>query len=199
MNYSKLILALLTVGLLSMGSVGIAFGEDDDDERGERGEESERGGWMESRAPLAPVVNATYTQECGSCHMAYQPGLLPPQAWAQIMAPAALANHYGDDASLTDDLRTEISTYLGANATDLALQRNPHRVSPGGSTPSQALPRITATTDFKRQHDEIPARLGTGNPEVGSFSKCEACHRGAAEGDYNERQISIPGHGRWED
>ena len=48
-------------------------------------------------------------------------------------------------------------------------------------------------------HDEIPPRMVKDNPEVGSFSQCNSCHRGAAEGVYNEHQVSIPGYGRWED
>jgi hypothetical protein len=115
------------------------------------------------------------------------------------MEPAALANHYGDDASLSNELRTEISTFLGANAADLAQQGNPHRLPPDGTIAGQTLPRITETSDFKRKHDEIPARLIKDNPEVGSLSQCNACHRGAPEGDYNERQINIPGHGPWKD
>ena len=149
------------------------------------------------RQALAPVVNATYSQECGSCHMAYPPGLLPPQAWAQIMTPEALANHYGDDASLSEELRTEISTFLGANAANVMLQMVPSGASNAGAASS--LPRITESVDFKREHDEIPARLVTGNPEVGSFSQCNACHRKAAEGNYDERWIDIPGHGPWKD
>jgi hypothetical protein len=27
---------------------------------------------------LLPVNNSTYIKNCGSCHLAYQPGLLPP-------------------------------------------------------------------------------------------------------------------------
>ena len=195
MKHPKPILGLLVVSLLSLGSAGLAFGDDDDDEGEEHGRyrESE---WMESRTSLAPIANATYTQECGSCHMAYQPGLLPPRAWAEIMTPAALKNHFGDDASLTEALRAEISTFLGANSADLGRQGYPMQdsVSVAGG-----LPRITETASFKDEHNEIPARLVKDNPEVGSFSQCNRCHRGAVEGDYEERRIDIPGHGPWRD
>ncbi|MBK1717036.1 cytochrome C [Thiocystis violacea] len=199
MKPSKPILILLAIGLLSLGTVGLAFGDDDDDDDEGREGGREESGWMESRAPLASVVNATYNTECGACHMAYQPGLLPPRAWAEIMTPAALANHYGDDASLTDDLRTEIITFLGANSADLALQGNPQRGDSSGANTGGARPRITETTNFKREHDKIPARLVKDNPEVGSLSQCNACHRGATDGDYSERRIDIPGHGPWKD
>jgi hypothetical protein len=192
----KSVLTLLLTGTLAMGSAHLAFADDDDDDDDDNKHDRKHSGLFESRQ--APIVNATYSEECGSCHMAYQPGLLPPQAWAQIMAPEALANHYGDDASLSEELRTEISAFLGANATDVAQQMAPSGASNAGAV-SGSLPRITESVDFKREHDEIPARLVTGNPEVGSFSQCNTCHRKAAEGNYDERWIDIPGHGPWKD
>jgi hypothetical protein len=195
MNHSKRIILILAAGLLSLGAVGLAFS--DDNERGHRG------GWVESRADVTPVANATYSQECGSCHLAYQPGLLPAQAWTRIMDPAALGNHYGDDASLTDALRTEIGAYLTANAADQSEQTRARAFAVASGTidsnQGDVLPRVTETRYFVRKHDEIPARLVAGNPEVGSFSQCNACHRGAAKGVYNEHQVNIPGYGRWKD
>ncbi len=195
MNPSRQILLIMAASLFSLGAVGVAFSDDD--------ERAQHGGWVQSRADVAPVANATYAQECGSCHVAYQPGLLPATAWQKIMAPAALGNHYGDDASLTDELRNEIGNYLTANAADQATQVRARAfavaLNTSGSTQGDALPRITETRYFVRKHDEIPARLVTGNPDVGSFSQCNTCHRGAAEGVYNEHQVSIPGYGGWED
>lgn len=59
--------------------------------------------------------------------------------------------------------------------------------------------RISDTLYFKREHDEIPNRYVTGNKEVGSFSRCAACHTRADSGSYNEHQVRIPGVGRWDD
>jgi len=178
----KSVLTLLLTGTLAMGTAHLAFADDDDEDDD----------WFESPQTLAPPVNATYNQECGSCHMAYPPGLLPPQAWARIMTPEALADHYGDDAGLTEELRTEISTFLQAGASQVTP-----RMAPSGAV--SGLPRITDSVAFRHEHDEIPARLVTGNPEVKSFSQCNACHRKAAEGNYDERWIDIPGHGPWKD
>ena len=33
---------------------------------------------------VEPVTNKTYADECGSCHYAYPPGLLPSQSWAKL-------------------------------------------------------------------------------------------------------------------
>ncbi|MBK1717041.1 hypothetical protein [Thiocystis violacea] len=52
--------------------------------------------------------------------MAYQPGRLPALAWARIMDPAALADHYGDEASLPAETLITITTYLTARAAEQA-------------------------------------------------------------------------------
>jgi hypothetical protein len=64
---------------------------------------------------------------------------------------------------------------------------------------NQDPPRITQTRYFLRKHDEVPMRLVSGNPKIGSFSNCQACHVGAARGDFDEDDVRIPGVGRWED
>ena len=59
--------------------------------------------------------------------------------------------------------------------------------------------RISETDYFRGQHHEIPAKMVTGNPDVVSFSRCETCHQGAEQGDFDEHGVRIPGHGRWDD
>ena len=193
MKTSKPIL-ILSFAILAGLAAGLALGDSDDEH-----EEDEHGGrWIAPRADVAPVTNAVYGEECGGCHMAYQPGLLPGAAWAHIMAPEALAAHYGDDASLADTTRREIAAYLEANSADGA-SRSRSRAFAVDVSLAGGLPRITETRYFRNEHHEIPARLVTGNDQVGSFSNCNACHQGAAEGVYNEDRINIPGVGRWED
>jgi hypothetical protein len=192
MNHHQQILSILAVGIFTLGAAGVAFGDDDDDD-------DRRGKRSQPRADFAPLTNAAYSEECGSCHMAYQPGLLPARAWTAIMSPAGLSNHYGDDASLTDELRNEISAYLTANGADRSGGKRASKFAESRAGADGGLPRISENPYFVKEHDEIPARLIKDNPDVGSLSKCNACHRGAAEGDYSERQINIPGHGPWED
>jgi hypothetical protein len=203
MSTSNRTIAIIASCLLSSSAVGLALGDSDDNHHDEHETHDTDGGWLKCRPDVAPVTDATYTVECGSCHMAYQPGLLPADSWEQIMSPAALGDHYGDDASLTDEVRTEIATFLGKHSADQAEHSRSRAFAVAANPPPSgqgtALPRITETRYFTREHDEIPPRLVTGNPEVGSFSQCNSCHRGAAEGVYNEKRVSIPGHGRWDD
>ena len=200
MKHPRSSFAVLTIGVLSLAAAGMAFGDDDGDEGRRGGGDPSRG--MSSRAPLVMAGYATYAEECSTCHMAYQPGLLPALAWARIMDPAALASHYGDDASLPAAIINQITAYLTRNAADQRGDRRAQAIvagTPHLAGPGEALPRISETSYFKSEHDEIPARLVKDNPEVGGFSQCNACHRRATEGDYSERQIDIPGYGRWKD
>ena len=190
-------LVIAIAGLLALGGTGLALSDSDhDDDEGY--ERHERGGWIKPREDVAPVANTTYAEECGACHMAYQPGLLPAAAWQRIVSPDGLGDHYGDDASLPDGLRTEIAAYLEANAADGA-SRSRSRAFAVGEAGLGALPRISETRYFRNEHHEIPARMVTDNPDVGSFSNCNACHQTADKGIYNEDNVRIPGVGRWDD
>ncbi len=42
--------------------------------------------------------NASYEKECGACHYAFNPSLLPAASWAGLMT--SLREHFGEDASL---------------------------------------------------------------------------------------------------
>jgi hypothetical protein len=191
-------LAVAVAGILVAGAAGLAFSDSDDDHDDDDHHRGRHGTWVKPREDVAPVANAAYAEECGACHMPYQPGLLPTAAWKLIMAPQGLSAHYGDDASLADESRVQIAAYLEANAADLASRSRSRAFAKGGSSEG-GLPRITGTRYFRNEHHEIPRRLVADNPEVRSFSRCDACHQGAADGVYNEHRVRIPGHGRWDD
>lgn len=204
----KKTIVLIVLGILSIASIGTVLsssgpGEREHDERYAHERESagypsgaQQGGWIESRADIQPLANTAYKNECGACHFAYQPGLLPRQSWERVMD--SLDSHYGDDASLDQPLADEIRSYLLANAADRASQSRA-RAFAAGPAAGNELPRITATNYFRREHYEIPVRFVQGNAAVRSFSNCQACHRGAEAGIYNEHQVLIPGVGRWDD
>jgi hypothetical protein len=204
----KKTISIIALGILSIASIGVVmssseWSEREDEERYGKEYESDdhedgvfRDAWLDSRADVHPAENQIYQSECGGCHFAYQPGLLPGKDWERIMD--SLVEHYGDDASL-DELQTaEIRGYLLDNAADRARLSRARAFS-AGSDVGDGLPRITNTRYFKREHYEIPAQIVRGNAEVGSFSNCQACHRSAGAGIYNEHQVVIPGVGKWDD
>ncbi len=145
---------------------------------------------------VAPVSNITYAEECGSCHFAYQPGLLPEKSWIKIMTD--LENHFDENAELDADLQKELTDYLVQNSADKSNYKRSKRIMRALGK-SDAPLRITKTLYFVRKHDEIPYRIVKNNKDIGSFSNCTACHSNAEKGSYNEHDVKIPGYGRWED
>ena len=147
-------------------------------------------------ADVATASTTVYRKECGSCHMAYSPRMLPAGSWMKIMS--GLDKHFGDNAELDAETAKSITELLLMYSAD----RSDYRRAGRFNSPMQyndAPVRITQMPYFKRAHHEIPDRMVTGNPEVKSFSQCNACHIRAEQGSFDEHDVRIPGYGRWED
>ncbi len=191
MNVYKKTLVLFAIaatsGLLFSTAV---YGDDDDDREGGIG-------WFSgSQGGVAPVRNMKYQEECGGCHFAYQPGLLPEKSWRKMMD--GLEDHFGDNAELDAETQKSLLGYLVANSADKSNYKRSRRIM-GGLRPGEVPLRISDTVYFKRKHDEIPMRYLIDNEAVGSYSNCGACHTHAEDGSYSEHEVTIPGVGRWED
>ncbi len=145
---------------------------------------------------VAPVNNAQYKEECGSCHMAFQPGFLPARSWEKLMN--GLEDHFGESAEMELADQKVLTDYLKENAADQSDYKRSRSFS-RSIAPNAAPLRITEVRYFIKEHDELSRRMVQDNPEVKSFSKCEACHQSAEQGSYDEYQIRIPGYGRWDD
>ena len=129
------------------------------------------------RAPRVAPIPA-YTQECGACHLAYPPGLLPAASWQRLMTN--LPRHFGTDASLDTTTTAALSAWLAANAGT----RKKASVEPPQD-------RISLAPWFVREHREVSA-ADWKRPAIKSAANCAACHTQAAQGDFSERQIRIP-------
>ncbi len=156
-------------------------------------------GWFSfgsRRTDVAPVNNELYAKECGACHFAYQPGLLPARSWKKLMS--GLDDHFGENAELDAEELRQITAYLVENAADRSDYKRSRKMA--RSIPPDATPlRITEVPYFKREHREIPRRMVSENPKVGSLANCDACHSRVKLGSFEEDEINIPGYGRWED
>ena len=131
----------------------------------------------------------TYINECGSCHTAYAPGLLPVRSWRKMMGE--LGNHFGEDASLEEPQRLEILKNLELLAADGSQANMRMRRINGAIAPSAAPQRVSETGYFKYMHDEVPAYIWK-RKKIGSLANCIACHTRANEGRYGEREVRIP-------
>ncbi|MEW5788576.1 MAG: diheme cytochrome c [Pseudomonadota bacterium] len=131
----------------------------------------------------------TYLNECGSCHTAFAPGLLPARSWRKMLA--GLTDHFGEDASLDEPQRLAILKDLETLAADTP-QANLRMRRINGAIPGNAAPqRITESGYFKFMHDEVPRHIWQ-RKKIGTPGNCLACHTRANEGRYGEREVRIP-------
>lgn len=172
---------IFTIGLVT---IPLVWG-DGDYEWGERNEYT-------YKSSAKAVANPVYKEECGSCHMAYPARLLPARSWQKMMSD--LEDHFGDNAELDSETHQAISQYLTENSSDKRSSKLTRKIK-ASDTPL----RISELSYFIHEHDEIPQKMVKGNPEVNSFSQCNACHTKAEQGSFNEHNVRIPGYGKWDD
>jgi len=123
--------------------------------------------------PPSPSVKA----ECGSCHIAYPPQLLPARSWRALMA--GLDKHFGTDASVDPQTAAAITAFLEQNAGREHLSS------------AQPVLRISETRWFVHEHDEVSGTVWK-SPKVKGPSNCAACHSNAEQGDFSEHSVHIP-------
>ena len=152
--------------------------------------------WDRTR-DVATIQSPLYKEECGSCHMAYPPGLLPTRSWKIMMT--GLEDHFGENAELDSATTDELTRFLVNNSADAASNYRRSRKFMRDISNDSAPLRITKLDYFRHEHDEIPDRMIAANPEVGSLGNCNACHQKAELGSFSEREIRIPGYGQWDD
>lgn len=144
---------------------------------------------------ITPVTDSVYNKECGACHMAYQPGLLPAGSWRRLLEAKALEDHFGENAELDGPTREHVLQIALSQSADTSYSKRSRKIMASLQTGETPL-RITETRYFKQKHREIPQRLIEGD-QVKSLSFCDACHQQAVAGNYDDDTVNIPGHGNW--
>ena len=130
--------------------------------------------------------NAVYLEECGSCHLAYPPGLLPAISWREIML--GLADHFEDNAELDQVTAEEISRYLDDNA--LAMGRPSTMSKMLRNMPDDAPIRITELPAFAVAHDDVPVKQKKQDDKGIFLSRCTECHKGAEKGVFDKESTT---------
>lgn len=184
-------IAFAIVALAGIAAVGLMAGEREDDD-----EHEHSGIRARTSSSVADPQYALYQAECGGCHLAYAPALLPAASWQAVMT--TLGDHFGDNAELDAATAQQLTAFLTRHAAGKGRGDYGERTSRATRDRTSPL-RITETDYFRGQHHEIPATMVANNPQIGRFSRCEACHVNAGRGFFDEHEVRIPGHGRWDD
>lgn len=131
---------------------------------------------------FAPVSDPVVKEECGGCHLAFAPSMLPAASWQRMMGQ--LNKHFGDDASVDAKTARRITDYLVANAADTGNNRRGQRMLRGVSLDNPPL-RITELPRWQHEHHKV-RDWEWKDKKVGSKANCTACHVDAASGYYDE-------------
>jgi len=194
MKFRKLM--QFAVLLTTITATGALLADRDGSHDDDHGSWSERLGWGEKGSKgekiasngLSATSNAAWKKECGSCHLAFNPGMLPERSWRKMMS--GLESHFGENASLDPKTAEEITRFLVENSADQGGGRRSSKIAQSISASSTPL-RITETSYFIRKHDEVRASVFQ-RKSIGSPANCAACHKGAEQGDFSEHNVSIP-------
>ena len=151
--------------LLPLASLADGDDDDDDDDR-----EEQRGALLRASPHWK-----TYAAECGSCHLAYPPSLLPVRSWRALLG--GLDDHFGQNAELDAATRAQLERFLMENAGREVA----------GPTPL----RITSLRWWRHEHDELDPSVFRRKAVI-SPANCGACHPGAKDGAFGEHAVKVP-------
>lgn len=158
---NRTLFALLLAALVP----AVVLADDDEDEGEER--------------QVLPVQSTPawkpYAAECGTCHLAYPPRMLPARSWKTLLGN--LGDHFGQNAEVDAATAKQLEAFLVANA--------------GRDTPGPTPLRITGLRWWVKEHDELSPSVFQ-RKAITSPANCAACHPGANQGAFGEHQVKIP-------
>jgi cytochrome b len=129
-----------------------------------------------------------WREECGSCHLAFHPNLLPARSWRKLMHEQD--KHFGVDLALDAPTRQALLAFMENNAAENSKTEAAFKIKHSLKNGASPL-RITETPYWIKKHKEIaPAdwRL----PQVKSKANCAACHLDAEAGTFEDAAMRIP-------
>jgi hypothetical protein len=137
------------------------------------------------------ATDPLYVKECGACHFAYSPGLLPARSWELQLK--RLDSHFGEAVGLDAATREKLRAYLTENAADRSSYEG-SKTFMERIEPRQTPYRLRDVHLFREMHF-IVERVMAQYPrvKVKKLTDCGACHQLAAEGSFGYSELAVPG------
>jgi len=132
--------------------------------------------------------NAQWREECGSCHLAFHPSLLPARSWERLLAEQD--RHFGTDLALDAPTRAALRAFLASNGAERHASEAAFKIDNSLKADSTPL-RISETPYWTRKHRGIAAAVWQ-KPQVKSPANCAACHLDAEAGTFEDAAMRIP-------
>jgi hypothetical protein len=148
-------------------------------------------GWTSSYAAsraqqkAAKPAPTQWTKECGGCHHAYSPALLPMRSWERMLREQA--EHFGEDLSLSPRVSAALLEEARADRTSTWAAWKLAASAGANDSPQ----RITELRFWRHAHHELPERAFKPPVSQGRHD-CESCHLDAASGIFQPRMIQKP-------
>lgn len=139
------------------------------------------------RGPDLPT-NALWIDECGDCHFAFHPSLLPKRSWKKIFETQH--DHFGEDLDLDQETVQKLLAFHLKYAAESELSEPARRIlydTPPNETPL----RITETHYWVKKHGDIKDVYWK-SEKVRTKSNCPACHLDAKRGTYEDSDMRLP-------
>ncbi len=134
------------------------------------------GGAGREPAP-ALVQDEAWNDECGSCHLAYHPSLLPARSWSRMLAEQR--SHFGEDLALNNETLQSLQAYAERNAAEALA--SPVAWKMATTIAAEAAPlSISATPYWEERHASLDATTWKSVRR----SECGKCHRDAEAGNF---------------
>jgi len=141
------------------------------------------------------VTDPVYMKECGSCHIAYSPQLLPARSWMRVMGN--LADHFGESATVDAATQKRILDYLTAHSAESGSNEQSVQIMRSLRTDEAPL-RITQVPYIAGLHAAALEDLRGGTPRPHTLAECGVCHYNVETGNYTDRRYSVTDIG-WRD
>ena len=136
--------------------------------------------------PLA--MSEIWQEECGACHLAYNPSLLPSRSWLALLKQQN--SHFGEDLYLDADTQKQLQRFASDNAAEQGLTEPARKIMAAMDSRNTPL-RITDTAYWKRKHEDISAMVWA-QSNVNGKGQCEACHSDAEQGWFEDARMRVP-------
>ncbi len=181
----KTLLFILCLSFCAFFCIPFSLVHADDDHK-ERKQERHRDG-NHGKTHVKFQADPAYKAQCGSCHMAYPPELLPEASWLKLLS--GLEDHFGESLGLDVNSEKAIKDYLTSNSADHSASEQAGKIMK--SLKNNSPLRITEVPYIIKEHHDIRPDIFK-KKSVGSFSNCAACHTTAENNNFDDDNVKIP-------
>lgn len=138
--------------------------------------------WAKAPGLRIPEV---WKSECGECHMAFPPSLLPSRSWDYLLKNAD--NHFGEVLTFKNETLEALRKTFANHSAEEEWTESAHKIN--RSLKKDQVPlRISDTPYWFKKHAEIKPE--TWNNLDTAKARCEKCHSDAYEGIFDDSAIT---------